>query len=113
MTTLHARPANDGSTTPAQRYCHADLVRIVGDAITGLGLNEGRIELAADVDLATDLLLRGRDILDVFEQLEEQLGLQLWPAMALDLVSAGASIGRLARLLAERLAQQPEGAGHA
>lgn len=106
MSALHARAGADGSTTPAQRYSHDDLVALVGQAINSLTLNEEGLDLAADLDLRTDLQMDGRDILDVFERLEEWLGLQLWPAMALDFLMAGATIGRLARVLAERLAAQ-------
>lgn len=112
MTAVHAQLQPYGRiTTPAQRYCHSDLVHIVADAINTLTLNEGELQLAADTDLSTELRLEGRDILDVFERLEEQLGLQLWPAMALDLVLAGPTIGRLARVLSGRLTLQ--GARHA
>ena len=72
MSALHARSGADGSTTPAQRYCHADLVALIGQAINSLTLNEGGLDLAADVDLGTDLLLQGRDILDLFERLAQQ-----------------------------------------
>lgn len=106
MSALHARAGADGSTTPAQRYCHGDLVRLVGDAINSLTLNEDELELAADVDLQTDLRLEGVDIMDVFQCLAERLGIVLPVAMALDLVLAGPTIGRLARVLAERLAAQ-------
>jgi hypothetical protein len=106
MSALHARTCADGSTTPAQRYSHADLVRLVGDAINSLTLNGEGLDLAADLDLRTDLQMDGWDILSVFERLAEWLGLQLWPAMALDLLMAGPTIGRLARVLAQQLHEQ-------
>lgn len=113
---VHAQLHADGSiTTPADRYCHDDLVRIVADAINGQAMNDGDIRLAGHTDLSTDLLLSGQDILELFEELEEQLGIQLWPAVALDLVMAGPTIGRLACVLAGQLHEQgrKEGAHHA
>ena len=112
---VHAQPQAVGDiTTPADRYCHEDLVRIVADAINGSAMNDGDQRLAGHTDLSTDLLLGGQDILELFEELEEQLGIQLWPAIALDLVMAGPTIGRLACVLAQQLHEQgqKEGARH-
>jgi len=111
MSAAHAQRRAVGSiTTPADRYCHEDLVRLVGDAINGQAMNDGGQRLAGHTDLSTDLLLRGEDILELFETLEEQLGIQLWPALALDLVMAGPTIGRLACVLADSLAGQDHAA---
>ncbi len=111
MSAAHAQLHAAGSiTTPSDRYCHDDLVRIVGDAINGQAMNEGGRRLLGHTDLSTDLLLRGQDILELFEALEEALGIQLWPALALDLVMEGPTIGRLACLLAESLAAQDRAA---
>lgn len=109
---VHAQLHADGSiTTPADRYCHEDLVRIVADAINGQAMNDGDIRLAGHTDLSTDLLLGGQDLLELLEALEEQLGIQLWPALALDLVMAGPTIGRLACWLAQQLHEQGEKEG--
>jgi hypothetical protein len=111
MSAAHAQlHAASSITTPADRYCHDDLVRIVGDAINGQAMNDCGLRLAGHTDLSTDLLLRGQDILELFETLEGQLGIQLWPALALDLVMEGPTIGRLACLLAECLAGQDRAA---
>lgn len=89
-----------------QGYCHSDMLRIVTDAVIEASdrvFPGGRIE--AHCDLVQDLRMDGALILRVFEHLEHALGVTLWPALAIDLVRAGPTVGRLARWMADRLVE--------
>ncbi|MEI6161370.1 MAG: hypothetical protein WCP77_16160 [Roseococcus sp.] len=96
-------------------YRHADLVRIVIQAIRDANPELQDDEIAPDHSLVSDLNLSSTRIIWVFERLERELGLQLWPSIIVEYVIAGPSVGRLARTMAAQLHEQggTEGARHA
>ncbi len=83
----------------------ADIGRIVRDAILrqwpDLSCELGGP--AADPSLFDGLGMSGTEVLQLAELLDEDLGVQIWPAELIDLARGEATVGDLARLCAAKL----------
>lgn len=79
---------------------HAELMYAVIAAIQTVSPELDNLEIEPDHDLVSDLSLDGRRIGQALELLEELLSLTLPHSLAIDLVIAGPTVGRLTRLLA-------------
>ena len=87
-----------------QRFCRSDLLAIVDAAIRGASPDPSDdCVIEADFCLSEDLAFDGKAILQTFELLEEALGITLPHALAVDLALTSPTVGRLVRMLAEKL----------
>lgn len=82
----------------------ADLMRIVRDAILRQWPDLEQDLIAADgairnANLFHDLGFDGADLLAIAELLEEELGVQLWPADLIDIAAGSGALRDLAMLL--------------